>query len=198
MKEIKEAIAEMRKDKTRNFVQSVDLIITLKNIDLKKPENKFSKDIKLPHGRGKDVVVGIISEKSGIGKRDIEGMQRDKKKLREFSKKYDFLLCEPQLMALVGKVLGRYLAPKGKMPKLLPPNRDPNDVIEETKNSVKIRVRDSPAVQIAIGTESMQDEQLEGNAERVIDEVKKLLPGKSQIRSVFIKKTMGKSVGVKI
>ncbi|MBI4174363.1 MAG: hypothetical protein HY517_01860, partial [Candidatus Aenigmarchaeota archaeon] len=43
-----EAIAKARDGEKRKFSQTFDLIVNLRNIDLKKPENKFSKDIILP------------------------------------------------------------------------------------------------------------------------------------------------------
>ena len=63
-----DAIKKAREGEKKKFTQTVDLIINLRNIDLKKPENKFSKDILLPNGRGKDVSVCIISDtmKDGI------------------------------------------------------------------------------------------------------------------------------------
>ncbi len=192
---IDEALKTLSEVPKRNFVQSYDLIVALKNIDLKKPENKFSKDILLPHGRGKDVNVCIISDKieGSLTKADIETI--DKKGVRELTKKYDFFLCEAPLMPLVGKILGKYLGPKGKMPKLLPPNTDPKAMTEEAKKSIRIRVRDSPVIQVPVGTEAMTPAQIKENVEKVFDEIKKTLPkGLSQVKTVMLKLTMNKPV----
>ena len=40
-----EAIEQLRSSEKRKFTQSFDLMINLANIDLKKPENKFSKHV---------------------------------------------------------------------------------------------------------------------------------------------------------
>ena len=193
-----EAIKKVREGEKRKFSQTVDLIINLRNIDLKKPENKFSKDVPLPHGRGKDVSVCIISDsiKDGIGKIDIEGFSRNKSAAKQFVKKHDFFLCEAPLMPLVGKILGRYLGPKGKMPKLLLPGKDTKSVVDETKKSIRLNLRDVPTIQVAIGSEEMQDGQIKENAEKVLEEVKKALPAKAQIRNIYIKTTMGKPVKI--
>lgn len=194
-----EALKALSEAPKRNFVQSYDLIVALKNIDLKKPENKFSKDIILPHGRGKEINVGIISDKieGALTKTDVETI--DKKGVRELTKKYEFFLCEAPLMPLVGKTLGKYLGPKGKMPKLLPPNTDPAAMVEEAKKSVRIRVRDSPVVQVAVGTEAMTQSQVKENVEKVMEELKKTLPkGVSQIKVVMLKLTMNKPVKVDV
>ena len=113
---IDSAIKSIRETEKRKFNQTIDLIINLKSIDLKKPENKFSKRIVLPHGRGKDVKVCIIGEKGDVTKDDVLSFERDKSGAKKLSKKYEFFICEAPIMPLVGKILGRYLAPKGKMP----------------------------------------------------------------------------------
>jgi large subunit ribosomal protein L1 len=195
---LEEAIKKLREGEKRKFNQSVDLIINLRNIDLKKPENKFSKDVILPNGKGKDVSVCIISDTlpEGVGKRDIEGFAQNKSAAKQFTKKYDFFLCEAPLMPLVGKILGRYLGPKGKMPRLLLPGKDPKGMVEETKKSVRINVRDAPTIQIAISSEEMEDAKIKENVERVIEEVRKSLPAKAQIKNAYIKTTMGRPIKI--
>ena len=199
---IDDALKYLRENsKQRKFAQSVDLIINLKNIDLKKPENKFSKEVLLPNGCGKEISVGIISDKisGAVTKADIETFEKDKKKLKQFTKQYDFTIAEAPLMPLVGKVLGRHLAPRGRMPKLLPPGRNPQMMVDELKNSVRIRVRDSPTIQVLAGSEEMSDAQLKENIDKILDEVSKSLPkGKNQVKDIHVKMTMGKPVKIDV
>ncbi|MEK6976930.1 MAG: 50S ribosomal protein L1, partial [Candidatus Hydrothermarchaeota archaeon] len=42
----------------RKFRQSVDLALTLKELDMSKPENRINEELVLPNGRGKEVKVG--------------------------------------------------------------------------------------------------------------------------------------------
>jgi large subunit ribosomal protein L1 len=191
---VEEAIKQLRESKKRKFSQTFDLIINLGNIDLKKPENKFSKNVILPHGRGKDISVSIVSDRipDAITKMDLEGMKKDK--IKELVERNEFFICEAPLMPLVGKVLGRYLGPKGKMPTILPPGADPNKMVGEAKKSVRIKVRDSPVIYVTVGTEAMEDDQIKENVSRVVEETKKSLPGKVKIRSVLLKLTMSKPV----
>lgn len=195
---LEDAIKKIREGEKRKFSQTIDLIVNLRNIDLKKPENKFSKDIILPNGRGKDVSVCIISDSiaGGIGKNDIEDFSRNKSSAKQFTKKHDFFVCEAPLMPIVGKVLGRYLGPKGKMPRLLPPGKDPKFIVEETKKSIRINLRDIPTIQVPAGSEDMDDSQLKGNIEKIIEEIRKSLPSKAQIKNAYIKTTMGKAVKI--
>ena len=39
--------------KPRNFTQSIDMIINIKDLDVNKPENRFEEEVVLPNGRGK-------------------------------------------------------------------------------------------------------------------------------------------------
>jgi large subunit ribosomal protein L1 len=199
---IDEALKYIRENTTkRKFMQTFDLAVNLSNIDLKKPENKISKEIMLPHSRTKDVKVCLISDSitsvAGIdvvGKNFIMGLEGDKKAGKQFSRKYDFFICEAPLMALVGRILGRYLGPRGKMPKLLPPGRNPLSMADEAKTSVRLRIKDSPVIHCAVGDENMSDEQVRENVALVIEEIKKALPGKSQIKNAYLKLTMGSAV----
>ena len=54
--EILEAVKKAKDEsKPRNFTQSIDVVITIKDLDVKKPENSMDEEVLLPNGRGKDV-----------------------------------------------------------------------------------------------------------------------------------------------
>jgi large subunit ribosomal protein L1 len=187
----------------RKFSQSFDLSVNLKNIDMKKPESKFAKETVLPHGTGKPANVCLISNTikdadNVIGKADIEAMSADKKGAKIFTKKYVWFLSEAPLMPLVGKVLGRYLGPAGRMPKLIPPGADIKTLIERMSKAVPIKLKDSPVVHCCVGNETMQDAQIAENISTVIGDVKKSMPGKAQIRNVCIKMTMGPAIKIEV
>ncbi|MFH1222118.1 MAG: 50S ribosomal protein L1 [Candidatus Micrarchaeota archaeon] len=198
--ELTEALAAVRAhSEKKGFQQTLDLIINLKNIDMKKPESRFSREVVLPNSSGKAAGVCMISDsrkdyEPRLSKDDITALEHDKKSAKRVCREHDFFMCEPALMILVGKVLGRYLGPIGKMPRLLPPAANPKAVAEELSKSVRVRVKDSPNIMCAVGPETMPDGQILENSKRVIDEIKKALPAKSQIRNGYIKLTMGKPV----
>lgn len=135
-----DAIKHLRENvEKKKFNQSIDLVINLANADMKKPENKITKDVALPHGRGKTIKIGIISDTikgAAAGKSDIQSMETDKKAARRFRESYEYFVCDAALMAFVGKVLGRYLSPAGKMPKPIMPGMDHNKMIENLSKSV--------------------------------------------------------------
>lgn len=201
-RDIEESIKYLRENsQKREFEQTFDMAVNIRNIDLKKTENKFSKDVILPCGRGKSVEVGIISDsipEAALKKADIEKAASDKAAMKNIMKKYEFFVCEAQLMPLVGKTLGKFLGPKGKMPKLLPPGSDHINIVEETKKSVRIRLRDSPTIQTCVGSENMKDAEIKENVIKVMEEIRKSIPPKAQIRSVYFKMTMSKPVKLEV
>jgi large subunit ribosomal protein L1 len=98
-------------------------------------------------------------------------------------------------MPLIGKHLGIYLGPRGKMPKLA--TGDINDLIKKLKNSVNIRLKDLPLIQCSVGNERMKDEEIAENILAVLKFLEEKLPkGKANIKNMMIKLTMSKPVKV--
>lgn len=196
------AIKELRESsKKRKFPQSIDLIVNLKEYDLKKHENKFIDDVILPNGRGKDIRVVVFSDTIKTDKADIIGgdelMKMSKREARNLVKKTEFFLAEPKLMPVVGKILGQFIGPRGKLPKIV--SGDVDLMIKNYEKSVRIRVKDAPVIQCLIGKESMSDGQLTENIEAIMQFLEKRLPkGKNNIGKVLLKFTMSKLVKVEI
>ncbi|UCE90891.1 MAG: 50S ribosomal protein L1 [Methanobacteriota archaeon] len=202
---IKKLQAESKK---RNFVETVDLAINLRDIDLSNPRNRIQEDIILPHGRGKRIKVGVFggSEMAVKAKdvadvvvqpEDIEDLAGDKAKARKFARSSDFFVAEAPLMPTIGKRLGIILAPRGKMPKPIPPGSDPRPVIEKLRTSVTVRTRDKLTFHMPIGAKDMPPEQLAENLDVVLGRITtRLERGRQNIRSAYVKTTMGPSYKV--
>ena len=134
--ELKDQIKQLRESsKKRKFNQRVDLIVNLKDFNLKKPENRIDEVLMLPKGPGKQTKITVFADniKAIEGctiykKADIEKLSTNKKELKKTIAETSFFLAEPPLMAVVGKFLGKFLAPIGKMPK--PLVGDPKKMIE--------------------------------------------------------------------
>ncbi|MEM3180632.1 MAG: 50S ribosomal protein L1, partial [Candidatus Bathyarchaeia archaeon] len=142
-KYIMKAIKELReKTPKRNFKQSIELIVNLRDVDLSKPENRIQELIEIPHPIGKKVNVCVFAtgdaalkaRKAGadlvLEKEDIEGMAGDKKRQRQLAKSFDSFIASAPLMPLIGRVFGAILGPRGKMPTPVPPTADIEREIE--------------------------------------------------------------------
>ncbi|MFQ6095285.1 MAG: 50S ribosomal protein L1 [Candidatus Bathyarchaeia archaeon] len=210
VKNLREAIKEMRaKSKKANFNQSVELIINLRDIDMKKPEGRIQEVIELPHPIGKDVGICVIAtgdlalraRRSGadivLEREDIEKLAGDKKRQREIAKKADFFIAEAPLMPLVGRVFGSILGPRGKMPTPVPPTVDIEDVIERHRRMIMVRAKGQPGLQCRVGTENITDEELVENIQTVVRRIEgRLKRGMRNIDSIYLKLTMGPPIRV--
>jgi len=198
IKEIKE------KSKKRNFNQRFDLVVNLKDLDLKRAESKIDELLILPKGIGKDASVTFFSESikkmegcTILNGSEIEEMSKDKKAIKTLISKTDFFLAEPKLMIVAGKYLGKFLAPKGKMPKPVVGNIE--KIINDTKKSIKISVSKQPIIHTIVGSEKMDDKDLEENIRAVMNFLKTKLPkGKNNIKNVYLKLTMGHPVKLEV
>lgn len=198
----------MSSSKERKFLESVELAINLKEVDLKNPKNRINEEIALPKGRGKELKIAIfasaeLAEKSKgvvdliIMPEQIEDYAGDKPTARKMVNAIDFFLAEAPLMPTIGKSLGTVLGPRGKMPKPVPPNLDPAGLVKNLKNTVKIRSKDRRTFHIAVGVKNMPVEDLSANIEAVLNRIESRLErGRMNIQSAWVKTTMGKSVRI--
>jgi len=210
MSEFLEKVKEAKeKAKPRKFKQSWDFSINLRGIDLKKPENRINSEISLPEGRGKDLKVAIIADSLAadarkaadlvITKEQIDELAKNKKRLKKIANEYDRFLGEASLMPLIGKQFGMILGQRGKMAKPIPPKAKIEPFIEAARRTAKISLKESPVIHVSVGTESMEEEKVAANMEAVFNFLKERLPkGKNNIKSAYIKLSMGPAVKIRI
>jgi large subunit ribosomal protein L1 len=210
--EIARALGELRKNLIkRKFAQSIDLVVRLREVDLKKPENRINETIALPNPPEKSLKVCVIAsgdlgtraKAAGadmlISRQDIENLGKDKKAARKLAVEYDFFIAEAPLMPLVGRALGSFLGPRGKMPTPVPPTAAIDQIVTSHRKMVRIRMRDQPVLQCRVGTERMPDEKLAENVQAVISLVEqKLERGFKNIAEILLKATMSKPVKVSL
>ena len=209
---IKSALKEAReKSKKRNFNQSVELIINLRDVDVKKPENRIQETIELPHALDKKVGVCVFANgdmalrarRAGadmvLESVDIEGLMNNKKRQREIAKSINSFIAAAPLMPLIGRVFGPILGPRGKMPTPVPPTANIEELIERHRRIVRVRARDQPVIHCRVGTESMSDDEIAENIQTVIRRVtRRLRRGIKNVDSIYVKMTMGPAVKVNI
>ena len=207
-----EAIKKAKENsKKRNFVQSMELIMNFSNVDFSKPQNRIDLEITLPKGRGKERKICAIvgDEMINIAKQLVDRVitkdelqSFDKKKAKKLANEYDMFVAQADLMPLVGRYLGQALGPRNKMPKPVPPNEKAFEtIVNKLKDTVKIKTKGKflPTLHTAIGTEDMKDEDLAENAEAVLEAIIDKLPNKiGNIKSIYVKTTMGKPVKVEL
>ncbi len=190
----------------RGFKESVDMVINFKGLDLSDPENRFNEDIKLPYQADEEVKIAVIGDTitndadnadRKISKDELEEMFEDPSKAKDLAEEFSFLLAEAPLMPKIGQQLGQVFGPRNMMPDPVQPGEDPSDEIESLRNTVTLRLKESPLLQLKIGNEEQNLDQVERNASAVYDFVEGQMPqGQNNIKSVMIKTTMGPTVEV--
>jgi large subunit ribosomal protein L1 len=185
--------------------------VKLREIDLKKPENRINETIPLPNPPEKPLKVCVIASgdlgtraKSAgadmlVSRNDIESLSKDKKAARKLAQDYDFFIAEAPLMPLVGRALGSFLGPRGKMPTPVPPNASIEQIVTAHRKMVRVRMREQPVLQCRIGTESMSDDKLGENIQAVTSRIEqKLERGFKNVAEILVKSTMSKPVKIGI
>ena len=189
--------------KQRKFTQSVELIINFKDIDVKKGF-ALNEIVQLPKTSSPATVcvmaTGEMSLKAKqanadavIGTDELDKFATNKRESRKFINKYDFFLADTKVMPLVGKTLGQFLGPRGKMPTPVPFDAPIGSFLERFRSSIKVRTRASLSISCKIGDESMEDADLAINAHAVLSAIEKKLPnGEKNIKKIMMKTSMGK------
>lgn len=205
---ISKAVKKVRESKKKKkFKQSIDLAINLKDIDTSKPESKINVEVVLPHPSPKPVKIcafaygdtAVRAKQAGVDRvveRDeIEKLGADRKTAKKLANGYDFFIARSDLMSLIGKNLGPVLGPRGKMPTPVSPTGDLKPIIERTRRLARVKVSRLPNAGVRIGTEDMKDEEIADNIRAVIEALTgKLERGERNIKSVYLKTTMGPPV----
>lgn len=202
--EILEAIKSLRENNKRKFSQSVDLIVNLRNFDIKKETvNLF---LNMPH-KIREAKLGAFFEKKSsfidtITKAEFDSY-KEKKKIKHLIKDYDFFISSPKMMPLVATNFGRYLGPVGKMPSpqlgIIKEESESEikEVIKKFEKIVRVKSKE-PSLKFSIGREDMSDEAIAENVEFAYTHILNALPKKKEnIKSVMIKLTMTKPLKIK-
>ena len=204
---VKEALEKAPK---RNFLESIEISVNLKDVDLTNPKNRLTEEILLPKGRGKELKIAVFggpemkTKAEGVADRfiaanQIEELAEEKSKTKKMVNETDFFIAEAPLMAVVGKNLGVILGPRGKMPRPLPPGADPSAIIANLKKTVKVRTKDRRTFHVAVGTTSMTPEDIAANIEAVLTRVKsKLERGAMNVHTAYVKTSMGPSIRLEV
>jgi len=203
--ELKKALEELRKEKARKFNQTVDLIVNLQKFNVKKESvNLF---VNLPHIFKEKKIAGFLETKN----KNVETITQDefkkysdKKELKNLVKNFDFFISQASLMPKVATVFGKFLGPAGKMPSpqlgiVLDANEKAiNEIKEKVNKSVKLRTKES-SIKLAIGKQSMKDEEIIENIITIYNALLKILPkNKENIKNIEIKMTMTKPKKISI
>lgn len=210
-KTIEKALHELKKDsKQRKFKQSVDLIITLKDLNLKNQNEQLDLFITLNHGIGRKLkiaaLVGPELQERAQGVCDLVIPQvdfekySDKRLAKKLGLEYDYFIAQADIMPKIATVFGRVLGPRGKMPNpklgsILPAKGQIEPLYQRLQKTVRASAKKAPMVQVKVGSVEQSDEEVIENIMLVYNQVLHHLPKEgSNIKSVMLKLTMSKPI----
>ena len=194
----------------RKFTESVDMAINLRDLDMSVPGNRINEEVVLPKGRGKKQKVAVIGSGEMVLKAkatadiviqpdEIEKLADDRRNARKLVRSVEYFIAEAPLMPTIGKRLGVFMGPKGKMPRPMPPGADPTNLIDMLRKTVRVRSRDKPTLHVPVGSSSMTPEDIAANVMEVLHRVESKTPrGSGNIGSVYIKTTMGPAIKLEL
>ncbi len=191
----------------RKFKQSFELILKLKDIDVKKTDLNINEVVFLPNKLSELARVCVFAsgdnavraQRAGadrvIESAELDRLASEKRQAKKLAREYQFFLADTSLMPKIGRVLGPYLGPKGRMPTPVPPNAPLETMLSRYRTAVRVKSRGSLSVAGKVGDESLDDSKVADNALAVIAQVEKKLPsGERNIQTLTMKKSMGKTI----
>jgi large subunit ribosomal protein L1 len=209
--QLAEIVKKGRESKERKFPESIEAILTFKEVDPKKTDLNINETIYLPHPgshRSSICFIGsgdllLRAKNAGVDgtlePSQLENFAGNKKEAKKLARQYDFFLADTALMPRIGRILGQSLGPKGKIPTPVPPNTPIEAMINRTRNAVRVRSRASLAVASKVGDRKLSDSDIAENILAMVQAVQRKLPnGERNIRAVIVKTTMGKPVKSKV
>ena len=199
-----EAIALVKKNANAKFNETVEAHIRL-GVDPKKSDQNVRGTVLLPHGTGR--VVRVIAFAKGDNAKaateagaDVVGDQDLIDRVKTGFGDFDVAVATPDMMAQVGKELGRILAQKMPNPKAGTVTPNIGAAIRDIKaGKVEFRLDKTGIIHTIVGKANFEENHLVENVSTLIDAIVRAKPAAAKgtyLRSVTLTSTMGP--GVKI
>jgi large subunit ribosomal protein L1 len=192
----------------RNFRETVDLAINLRDLDLNDPNNRVDESVVLPSGTGQETSIVVFAEgetalrAEDVADRvlsgdDLEELGDDTDAAKDLADETEFFVAQANLMQDIGRYLGTVLGPRGKMPTPLQPDDDVVEVVNRMKNTVQLRSRDRRTFHTRVGAEDMTADEIATNIGVIVRRLEaNLEKGPLNIDGIYVKTTMGPAVEV--
>ena len=199
-----EAIALVKKNANAKFAETVEVHIRL-GVDPKKSDQNVRGTVLLPHGTGRTVRViafakGDSAKSAQEAGADVVGDQDLIDKVKGGFTEFDVAVATPDMMAQVGKELGRILAQKMPNPKAGTVTPNIAAAIRDIKaGKVEFRLDKTGIIHPIVGKATFDEQHLIENVSTLLDAIVRAKPPAAKgtyMRSVTLASTMGPGVKV--
>lgn len=194
---------EGAKAKKRNFTETIELQIGLKNYDPQK-DKRFSGSVKLPYCPRPQMAVCVLgdvkhceeAQAMGVDAMtvdDLKKLNKNKKLVKKLAKKYAAFLASDSVIKMIPRLLGPGLNKAGKFPTLITHNDSLESKVNEIRSTVKYQLKKVLCLGVAVGNVAMSDKELYINIQMSVNFLVSLLKKNWQnVKTLYIKSTMGK------
>ncbi|KAG7672641.1 hypothetical protein Ndes2526B_g08831 [Nannochloris sp. 'desiccata'] len=205
LREAINTVLEGAATKKRNFTETIELQIGLKNYDPQK-DKRFSGSVKLPfcpRPQMKVCVLGDVKhceEATAIGVDamtvdDLKKLNKNKKLVKKLAKRYAAFLASDSVIKMIPRLLGPGLNKAGKFPTLITHNDSLENKVNEIRSSVKYQLKKVLCLGVAVGNVALAEKELYINIQMAINFLVSLLKKNWQnVKTLNIKSSMGKPV----
>ncbi|TIA72552.1 hypothetical protein E3P92_02208 [Wallemia ichthyophaga] len=203
--QVKDVLEQSAKpENKRNFVETVELQIGLKNYDPQR-DKRFSGTIKLPHVPRPRMALCLLGDAADIDRaklmglefmsvEDLKKLNKNKKLVKKLAKKYDAFVASEALIKQIPRLLGPGLSKAGKFPTPVSHSEDLEKKTTEVKSTIKFQLKKVLCLAVAVGHVTMSEDELVANIMLAVNFLVSLLKKNWQnVKSLHIKSTMGKA-----
>jgi len=198
---------EEKNGKKRNFTETIEAQITLKNYDPVR-DKRFSGTFRLPSVPRPNLKCCVLgnaahceqADRIGVDHMSVEDLKKlnkNKKLVKKLAKRYDFFLASDNMIKQIPRLLGPGLTKAGKFPTLLASGDDMQEKIDEVKSTIKFQMKKVMCLNVAVANVEMDKQQIVVNTQLAANFLASLLKKQWQnIGVIYIKSTMGPSIQI--
>lgn len=201
---VQKLLAYSNDTKKRNFLETVELQVGLKNYDPQR-DKRFSGTLKLPQVPRPNMTICIFGDAfdcdrakscgvDAMSVDDLKKLNKNKKLIKKLAKKYNAFIASEVLIKQVPRLLGPQLSKAGKFPTPVSHNDDLYSKVVDVKSTIKFQLKKVLCLAVAIGHVEMEEDVLVNQIMMSANFLVSLLKKNWQnVGSLVIKSTMGPS-----
>lgn len=201
---VKKLLEYSTETKKRNFLETVELQVGLKNYDPQR-DKRFSGTLKLPQVPRPNMTICIFGDAFDVDRAkslgvdamsvdDLKKLNKNKKLIKKLAKKYNAFIASEVLIKQIPRLLGPTLSKAGKFPTPVSHNDDLYSKVTDVKSTIKFQLKKVLCLAVAVGNVDMEEDILVNQIMMAANFLVSLLKKNWQnVGSLVIKSTMGPS-----
>lgn len=201
---VKKVLEFSTETKKRNFLETVELQVGLKNYDPQR-DKRFSGSLKLPQVPRPNMTICIFGDAFDVDRAksvgtdamsvdDLKKLNKNKKLIKKLAKKYNAFIASEVLIKQIPRLLGPGLSKAGKFPTPVSHNDDLYGKVQDVKSTIKFQLKKVLCLAVAVGHVEMDESTLTNQILMAANFLVSLLKKNWQnVGSLVIKSTMGPS-----